>query len=207
MVKTKIGQLEALARGYRTAAGMNGREGCEARRDQEVARLFNECGWNHRRIAAKMGRAQSWVARPLLFGRFLAFMPSGHKSESPPDSLTEWRFRQAWSQARKQAHRKDTVLVWQPARFWALKHRRSTDSNPGIRIWPLEATCHRCCIWVGKDAFDGPVCLRLAYSRRLDEVLRFLGELGPAAQTPEPRCQRSSRAATPRARSDLGEKG
>ena len=31
-------------------------------------------------------------------------------------------------------------------------------------------------IWVGKDAFDDAVCLRLASSRRMDEVLWFLGE-------------------------------
>ncbi len=41
-------------------------------------------------------------------------------------------------------------------------------------------------LWVGKDAFDGAVCLRLAYSRRMDEVLGFLGEcwkdLGRPAQ-------------------------
>src|SRR5262249_34785768 len=41
-------------------------------------------------------------------------------------------------------------------------------------------------IWVGKDAFDGAVCLRLAGSRRMDEVLGFLGEcwkdLGRPAQ-------------------------
>src|SRR5437660_7969256 len=30
---------------------------------------------------------------------------------------------------------------------------------------------HRYSIWVGKDAFDGAVCLRLAGSRRMDEVL------------------------------------
>ena len=31
-------------------------------------------------------------------------------------------------------------------------------------------------IWVGKDAFDGAVCLHLAGSRRMDAVLAFLGE-------------------------------
>src|SRR4029453_13445826 len=45
---------------------------------------------------------------------------------------------------------------------------------------------HRYSIWVGKDAFDGAVCLRLAGSRRMDEVLGFLGEcwkdLGRPAQ-------------------------
>ena len=33
-------------------------------------------------------------------------------------------------------------------------------------------------IWVGKDAFDDAVCLRLASSRRMDEVLWFLWFLG-----------------------------
>jgi transposase InsO family protein len=40
----------------------------------------------------------------------------------------------------------------------------------------LKGRSHRYYIWVGKDAFDGAVCLRLAYSRRMDEVLEFLGE-------------------------------
>jgi hypothetical protein len=40
----------------------------------------------------------------------------------------------------------------------------------------LQGRSHRYYIWVGKDAFDGAVCLRLAYSRRMDEVLGFLGE-------------------------------
>src|SRR5262249_11310687 len=45
---------------------------------------------------------------------------------------------------------------------------------------------HRYSIWVGKDAFDGAVCLRLAFSRQMEEVLGFLGEcwkdLGRPAQ-------------------------
>jgi transposase InsO family protein len=40
----------------------------------------------------------------------------------------------------------------------------------------LKGSGHRYYIWVGKDAFDGAVCLRLADSRRMDEVLWFLGE-------------------------------
>jgi putative transposase len=40
----------------------------------------------------------------------------------------------------------------------------------------LKGSGRRYYIWVGKDAFDGAVCLRLAYSRRMDEVLWFLGE-------------------------------
>lgn len=50
----------------------------------------------------------------------------------------------------------------------------------------LKGRRHRYYIWVGKDAFDGAVCLRLADSRRMDEVLGFLGEcwkdLGRPAQ-------------------------
>jgi transposase InsO family protein len=40
----------------------------------------------------------------------------------------------------------------------------------------LKGSSHRYYIWVCKDAFDGAVCLRLACSRRMDEVLGFLGE-------------------------------
>jgi len=40
----------------------------------------------------------------------------------------------------------------------------------------LQGSGHRYYIWIGKDVFDGAVCLRLAYSRRMDEVLWFLGE-------------------------------
>ncbi len=50
----------------------------------------------------------------------------------------------------------------------------------------LQGSGHRYYIWVGKDAFDGAVCLRLACSRCMDEVLGFLGEcwkdLGRPAQ-------------------------
>src|SRR5262249_49422569 len=40
----------------------------------------------------------------------------------------------------------------------------------------LKGRSHRYYIWVGKDVFDGAVCLRLANSRKMDEVLWFLGE-------------------------------
>ena len=50
----------------------------------------------------------------------------------------------------------------------------------------LKGSSRRYYIWLGKDAFDGAVCLRLAGSRRMDEVLWFLGEcwkdLGRPAQ-------------------------
>jgi putative transposase len=50
----------------------------------------------------------------------------------------------------------------------------------------LKGRSHRYSIWVGKDVFDGAVCLRLVDSRRRDEVLGFLGDcwkdLGRPAQ-------------------------
>jgi putative transposase len=49
----------------------------------------------------------------------------------------------------------------------------------------LQGSGHRYYIWVGKDAFDGAVCLRLAYSRRMDEVLWFLGECWKNLGIPE----------------------
>jgi transposase InsO family protein len=49
----------------------------------------------------------------------------------------------------------------------------------------LQGSGHRYYIWIGKDAFDGAVCLRLAYSRRMDEVLWFLGECWKNLGIPE----------------------
>jgi transposase InsO family protein len=49
----------------------------------------------------------------------------------------------------------------------------------------LKGSRRRYYIWVGKDAFDGAVCLRLAGSRRMDEVLWFLGECWKDLGLPE----------------------
>jgi len=49
----------------------------------------------------------------------------------------------------------------------------------------LKGRSHRYYIWVGKDVFDGAVCLRLADSRRMDEVLWFLGECWKDLGRPE----------------------
>src|SRR5262245_5259724 len=49
----------------------------------------------------------------------------------------------------------------------------------------LKGRGHRYYIWVGKDAFDGAVCLRLAESRRMNEVLWFLGECWKDLGLPE----------------------
>jgi putative transposase len=49
----------------------------------------------------------------------------------------------------------------------------------------LKGSGHRYYIWVCKDVFDGAVCLRLADSRRMDEVLGFLGECWKDLGRPE----------------------
>jgi transposase InsO family protein len=49
----------------------------------------------------------------------------------------------------------------------------------------LKGSRRRYYIWAGKDAFDGAVCLRLAGSRRRDEVLGFLGECWKDLGLPE----------------------
>jgi putative transposase len=49
----------------------------------------------------------------------------------------------------------------------------------------LKGSGHRYYIWVCKDAFDGAVCLRLASSRKMDEVLWFLGECWKDLGLPE----------------------
>src|SRR5262245_10765316 len=91
-------RLKEIESGY---AGR--RDGADAYRDQEVARLFVESGWTQASIARRMGRAQSLVAQRLLFGRFLAWfaiITDRDNSFSPPKPLTEWRFRDNWSRAR-----------------------------------------------------------------------------------------------------------
>ncbi len=49
----------------------------------------------------------------------------------------------------------------------------------------LKGRRHRYYIWICKDVFDGAVCLRLAESRRMDEVLWFLGECWKDLGRPE----------------------
>jgi putative transposase len=49
----------------------------------------------------------------------------------------------------------------------------------------LQGNRHRYYIWVGKDSFDGAVCLRLVGSRCMTEVLWFLGECWKELGRPE----------------------
>lgn len=65
--------------------------------------------------------------------------------------------------------------------------RASNDLHEVDLVGPiyLKGSGHRYYIWVGKDVFDGAVCLRLANSRRMDEVLWFLGECWKDLGIPE----------------------
>jgi Homeodomain-like domain/Integrase core domain len=65
--------------------------------------------------------------------------------------------------------------------------RASNDLHEVDLVGPiyLKGNGHRYYLWVGKDAFDGAVCLRLADSRRMDEVLWFLGECWKDLGRPE----------------------
>jgi hypothetical protein len=65
--------------------------------------------------------------------------------------------------------------------------RASNDLHEVDLVGPiyLQGSGHRNYIWIGKDVFDGAVCLRLAYSRRMDEVLWFLGECWKDLGRPE----------------------
>lgn len=65
--------------------------------------------------------------------------------------------------------------------------RASNDLHEVDLVGPiyLKGRSHRYYIWVCKDTFDGAVCLRLAASRRMDEVLGFLGECWKDLGRPE----------------------
>jgi transposase InsO family protein len=64
--------------------------------------------------------------------------------------------------------------------------RQSNDLHEVDLVGPiyLKGRRQRYYIWVGKDLFDGAVCLRLACSRRMEEVLAFLGECWKALGRP-----------------------
>jgi transposase InsO family protein len=49
----------------------------------------------------------------------------------------------------------------------------------------LKGSGHRYYLWICKDAFDGAICLRLADSRQMDEVLCFLAECWKDLGRPE----------------------
>jgi transcriptional regulator with XRE-family HTH domain len=82
-----------------------------AKRDQAIASLFEASGWTQQAIADKVGKDRSYVARQLLFGRFLRDVPNGHNVQIP-SNLTERRFRSYWEQttAKKEQKRFEQVL-------------------------------------------------------------------------------------------------
>jgi hypothetical protein len=77
------------------------RDGADAYRDQEMARLFERCGWTQERIARQMGKKQAWVSKRLCLGRFLSFIPSGNNASLNLSTLTERAFRSLWQKTGK----------------------------------------------------------------------------------------------------------
>ena len=75
-----------------------------------------------------------------------------------------------------------------PRRQWpGPQARASNELHEVDAVGPiyLQGSGRRYYIWVAKDAFDGVVCLRLASSRKMEEVLWFLGECWKDLGRPE----------------------
>jgi hypothetical protein len=53
-------------------------------------------GWTQKQLAKKEGKDRAYIARRLLFGRFLSFVPTGTNAQTLPSNLTERRFRSYW---------------------------------------------------------------------------------------------------------------
>jgi hypothetical protein len=114
----RIKEIEAL---YNTH-----RHGADALRDQELARLFYECKWTQQAIAQEMGKSQQWVSLHLRFGAYLHFTTDRCNFKYALETLTEWRFRDAWRAVGK-GHAKET----QDGRFervtrWLEEHAASS---------------------------------------------------------------------------------
>lgn len=108
------------------------RVGAIAYRDQEMARLFDECGWTQEKIVARMGKKQEWVFIRLKFGAFLSFATGGCKSPDWLTGLTKDRFCDYW----KRTSGKDRERFEEVARI--LEHgipqgMGALNEKPGIR--------------------------------------------------------------------------
>jgi transcriptional regulator with XRE-family HTH domain len=78
--------------------------------EQALAQLFWRSGWTQEELAAKEGKAQSYLSRMLCFGRFLAFsanMPTGHNLEI----TSERQFRKYWEQSEGSNERRRFLHV------------------------------------------------------------------------------------------------
>jgi hypothetical protein len=62
-----------------------------------VRALQHRSGWTQDELAKVEGCKQPMVARRLLFGRFLAFMPD----RNIPKNLAEFKFRRYWEASAK----------------------------------------------------------------------------------------------------------
>ncbi len=110
------------------------RDGADAYRDQEVARLFEQCEWTQEKIAARMGKKQSWVSRRLVLGRFLKFMPTGINASG----LTEGRFRELWKNTTgKESERFEAVL--DKLQNGVPQGAEALSKKPGVRAALLSA--------------------------------------------------------------------
>jgi hypothetical protein len=110
------------------------REGADAYRDQEMARLFETCDWSQERIARAVGQSQRWVSYRLTFGRFLSFSTACSNHKAPDmSSLTEGRFRAAYAKTKgKEKERFADVLRSIDTDSHPPGYRRQVD-KPGVR--------------------------------------------------------------------------
>ncbi len=69
--------------------------------EQALAVLFARSNWTQEQLAKKEGKNQSWVARQLLFGRFLSFMPMGINPENTPNNPPWPLNRRRWGSPRQ----------------------------------------------------------------------------------------------------------
>jgi DNA-binding transcriptional regulator LsrR (DeoR family) len=72
-----------------------------ARREQELARLFYRSGWTQEELARKEDQSQRYISYLLVFGRFLNFSTMVLNPNLAPNNLSERRFRKYWEQTPK----------------------------------------------------------------------------------------------------------